>query len=483
VSILDFFPPQFTADPEQIDMLLQVEAAWDYNDVIVVDASVGSGKSLVAMTILHWQNCGSLIVPDNMLLTQILDDFPETARLRAKDQYFCIKADAEARHLCTTQAKVRKCGGGQCMKCPMARDVIKDRAASISAYTYYAYYANRRYRNILIADEAHKLISFLRELHTKSIWRHKTHWPDVDPMSVEMQQWVAGRVEGNSGIDALAAIYKSKTSTEIVYRTTDTFNGDEQQVLRIVPTMGLGTAIWPPDRVSKIVLLSATISDIDLAQLGLWGKRVTKITGISSIPGKSRPVIFENVARVTYENRDTTVPMLAQRIQELADSKGNEGRGLVHLPYSMVPYMKKVLKGPRYMWHDQETRKDVFNEFLKTEGAILMGSGFAEGISLNYDKARWQIITKAAFPSKADPFVVAMEKAWPAWYMNQMITTLMQSYGRVCRRPDDYGRTYILDTMAYDTWTEHKSQFPDWFNEGDIWVRDESTTDGYTKVS
>jgi hypothetical protein len=457
-------------DPEQRHLLLEVESTWNDADVIIIDAPVGAGKSLVAMTLLHWQGVGSYIVPDNVLLQQILTDFPETPRRLNKELYRCTSGEIS----CQEQGKVMRC-----QRCPMAMDEIRDKSSRIGAYTYYGYYANKRYRDILIVDEAHKVTGFLMELHTKRLWKSKLRWPDVDPRGPEMLEWARTRAGDHPAVAALLRALEGKDDS-IVQRVKDTLNGYPDEAIDVKPTVNLGQSLWPSDKVSKIVMMSATVANVDLAQFGLMGKRVKWVNGISNIPAVRRPIVFDNVTPVTWDNRKESVPLLAARITELAAA--HKESGIVHLPYSMIPEIRPYLQGDRYIWHDKETRLEALNKLLDRPGSILMAAGMTEGISLNYDKARWQVITKMMYPSKADQFVQEMAKKWPQWYAWQAVKTFLQSYGRICRRPDDYGITYALDSLTYDAWVRYRNQlYPDWFNNGAIHVRDPGTNE-YTAL-
>lgn len=475
-DIMSFFPKQFTPDIEQAELLRKIEAAWESADILVIDAPVGSGKSLIAMTIVAWQNCGSLTVPDNVLLNQMLTDFPNTPKLLAKERYMCTRADAAAEHSCVTQSKTQRC-----MECPMSRDMVRDKMSPIGAYVYYAYHANKRYRDVLIVDEAHKLIPMLREMHTKHIWRAQFKYPDVDPLSPEMKAWVDSRTVGHPGISALKYAQAHPTDTSVIYRTTEDYRGKPSDVIKIVPTLGLGSDYWPEGRVSKIVLMSATLSDIDMHQLATYNKRVVRVEGSSNIPSAQRPLIFENVCDVTMTNQSESYPLLARKIEELMER--HQESGVVHLPYGMVEPLRKLLApNPRLMWHTKESRLDAVDEFIKTPGAVLMASGLYEGVSLNYDKARWQVITKFMFPNKGDKFVDEMCNKWPTWYNWEAIKTFLQAYGRVCRRPDDYGITYSLDSLAFNTWMRYSALYPRWIlNSEAVYVMDFSDVSGYRR--
>jgi Rad3-related DNA helicase len=84
----------------------------------------------------------------------------------------------------------------------------------------------------------------------------------------------------------------------------------------------------------------------------------------------------------------------------------------------------------------------------------------SEGIDLAYDTARWQVITQVPFLSLADSAIAAKAKRQPEWYAWEAVKTMIQMIGRVCRAPDDYGRTDIIDAQFPAFYRRTESLWP-----------------------
>ena len=88
-----------------------------------------------------------------------------------------------------------------------------------------------------------------------------------------------------------------------------------------------------------------------------------------------------------------------------------------------------------------------------------------EGISLDDDSARWQVVAKAAYPFMGDKRVkYRMDELndW-TWYAGKAAINLQQAVGRGMRSKDDWCDTYILDTSAVTLIDRNDYLFEDWF--------------------
>lgn len=90
-----------------------------------------------------------------------------------------------------------------------------------------------------------------------------------------------------------------------------------------------------------------------------------------------------------------------------------------------------------------------------------------EGISLDEDKARWQIIAKASYPFIGDERVSYRlnELGDWQWYNNSAIIDLQQAVGRGMRSKDDYCVNYLLDSSFKTLLNKNKQLFEDYFLE------------------
>jgi Rad3-related DNA helicase len=103
---------------------------------------------------------------------------------------------------------------------------------------------------------------------------------------------------------------------------------------------------------------------------------------------------------------------------------------------------------PRLMWHTKHNKQAVLADFRAapaSEGSVLVCSGLYEGVDLPFDDDSWQVIGKVPYPSLGDEEVLRKMTADADWYDWQAIKRLLQAYGRLPRRTDGHGTTYIFD--------------------------------------
>ena len=74
-----------------------------------------------------------------------------------------------------------------------------------------------------------------------------------------------------------------------------------------------------------------------------------------------------------------------------------------------------------------------------------MGPSLIEGLSLNDDLCRFQIIMKIPYPSLADKFISAKQKFNPQWYSETASIAMLQGVGRGVRNEKDWCVTFVLD--------------------------------------
>ncbi len=99
-----------------------------------------------------------------------------------------------------------------------------------------------------------------------------------------------------------------------------------------------------------------------------------------------------------------------------------------------------------------------------------MGCGMREGIDLHGVRARWQVVTKIPFPNLGNATVRRRADLDAEWYDVEAVRQLIQMCGRVCRGPDDYGVTYIIDPRFKSLYERREYLFPTWFSESVQWT-------------
>jgi Rad3-related DNA helicase len=183
-----------------------------------------------------------------------------------------------------------------------------------------------------------------------------------------------------------------------------------------------------------------------------------------------RPIIYAPVGNLSYRTQDAAIPKIAHWIKETETRHAQES-GVIHLTYGLATKLRNYMRSngldaPNYLWHDKNTRGEVYERFLSSPpGTVLFACGLYEGIDLKNDLARWQALCKIPWPSLADAAISHKAATDEEWYANQTLKTVMQFAGRVCRTPTDYGTSYILDTSWERLRKSASHLMPRWFTD------------------
>lgn len=454
-DILDYFPPGLTPRHAQAALLRQLADEWDNHDVFVLLCPPASGKTEIAYTIAHWQaaqrNTANFLPPENVLVMQTAARYPELTTLLRHDLYTCDCHETEDdREQCATR-KYRR-----------AKD--RARAARVRLMNTHVYRAHRLYGPVAIFDEAHRLPDMLSDEWPVRFSSHDYDVPAGLRTVADVIAWGQEHLHANPGDDKLReqllAVGRIRHTSTVEYREAR-FRGQMARLLEVRPSP-VKTAerrLWPA-QVEKIVLMSATISHKDVQDLGLDSRRVMYLQCDSPIPAAQRPVVFRRVGSMGQKYLDHTMPLLAKELRALLERE--PGKGLIHVTYGLVPRLQALLSHPRLMWHTKHTKQDALNTFREApadSGAVLVCSGLYEGVDLPFDDDSWQVITKVPYPSLGDEEIQRRLAADPDWYDWQAIKCLLQAYGRLPRRPDGRGTTYITD-LNYERLLKTDSKRP-----------------------
>jgi Rad3-related DNA helicase len=474
MSILDHIPSGYEPRPWQVEALQEVERYWDGSDVIVIPGKVGFGKSLVAATISSWRAAAGestgIITPRVALQEQYSSSFDKIPILKGKHRYQCkeseFKSCGERQEItgnyCTTEN--RKCA---CVYRAARRQVESSKEA---IFNLSSYYYSKVPRQVTIFDEAHLIYDFITDQFTLKMWKHKDKYPDDLKTAGDLAIWLEGQigklsatlrkkgyVENNPEMARSLSKRLTKYSRVrrglseapanfFIERTSDTFRGSTKDVLLVRPAsiIGLPEIMWPEKVTQKVVLMSGTISTVDLRRLGLRGKRVRWIKCANPISPERRPVDASWGVNMSYKYQNENVGKLCEKILQTAQK--HPENGIIHTTYSLAEKMKKYLVGDRFIWHTQDDKEDKLEEFQNSEGKILVASGMSEGIDLAGDKYTWQVITKIMYPNMGDQLIAKWYKEDYEWILWMTTRTILQQTGRIVRSPEDYGITYIFDS-------------------------------------
>ena len=365
------------------------DAFADGNDVVLVRAPTGSGKSLLARAIMGAADTAGDVAPseatgayyttpqvsqiDDVEADDLLDDL---AVIRGKSNYDCILPGEHETPV--NRAPCARQQGFDCSvkhRCPYFSDRAIASGNRYAALTL-AYFMRTagsevfRKRDVVVIDEAHGLAEWAEMYATIELSPERVPvWDEVGVPDVEAD---AGPEE-----DALDRTARFAASLrDVAKRAKDELTGrpelDREEVARrdrlgeliselgwfiedyrdpespttwvVDQSGGAGSAIaikpldparylrhtvW--DRGNRFALLSATIlsKDAFCRGVGLDPANVALVDVDHTFPLDHRPLYDVTQGSMTYEHRDETVPKIARLIVRLMAEHPNE-KGLIH---------------------------------------------------------------------------------------------------------------------------------------------------------
>ncbi|MFB6070677.1 MAG: helicase C-terminal domain-containing protein [Halanaeroarchaeum sp.] len=492
------------------------------NDVVLVRAPTGSGKSLIARAIM-----GAARRPDEAEPTDAVGAFyttPQVSQLddvadddllsdlkivRGKRNYDCILPGEEDTPV--DRAPCARTRGYDCAvkhRCPYfsARAVASARQYAAMTLAYFMHTAGSDVfgrRDVVVIDEAHGLGEWAEmyaaiELapNTLPVW-DDLRIPEVDgdvERTADFAEQVVGVCESAKDdllradeLEPAEAARRDRLQERIAelnwfledYRDPDgattwvVDQGDDGAITikPMNPERYLAHTIW--DRGNRFALLSATILDkrAFCRSVGLDPARVALVDVPHTFPVENRPLYDVARGRMTYEEREETVPRVAETLVSLMARHPAE-KGLVHahsyaIQDALADHLADRGVDDRVRVHDRDTRDESLAAWMDSDDPeVFLSVKMEEALDLEGDLARWQVLTKAPFPNTNDSRVARRlaDDRWP-WYYRNALRTVIQAAGRVVRSPDDVGATYLADRSLLDLFERARTDMPDWFRE------------------
>ena len=525
--IVDAFPaPSYRGAQEQA--LHDIRDAFAAgNDVVLVRAPTGSGKSLLARAI-----CGAAATVeesrprdatdayyttpqvsqlDDVASDPLLEDFQV---IRGKRNYTCILDGEEDTPV--NQAPCARQRGFDCSvrhRCPYysARAIASNRKIAAMTLAYFMQTAGSdvfRKRDVVVVDEAHGLAEWAEMYATIDLNpRTVPVWDDLRVPAVEEADDPLERTVGFA--DALVGtctrakddlLAKAELSADEAARrdrlqeliselkwfvedardpespTTWVVDqpdgaGSGLEIKPLDPARYLKHTVW--DRGNRFALLSATILNkaAFCRGVGLDPDRVALVDVPHTFPLENRPLYDVTQGKMTYDHRDETVPKIARLLVRLLTRHPDE-KGLVHChSYGIQERLHDALAGmgvaARVRAHTRDDRDAALEAWKATSAPeLFLSVKMEEALDLKSDLCRWQVLCKAPYLNTGDSRVARrLEEGQWAWYHRAALRTVIQACGRVVRAPDDYGATYLADSSLLDLFDRARGDLPPWFRE------------------
>lgn len=208
----------------------------------------------------------------------------------------------------------------------------------------------------------------------------------------------------------------------------------------------------------KNVFLSGTIiSPVRFAEwLGL--EKVGLSNKMGHFPKEIRPIELCYAGAMGRKTIDETMVKAIPIIKKILDIHKDQ-KGIIHTnSFKITNMIKDCIDNDRLVYHDGEVSQYdlIHNHINSNEPKVLVSPSVKEGLDLKDELGRFQIVAKIPYPNLGDAQILARknidelyyDKANPVdykWYTIETVKGLIQSFGRIVRHKNDFGKTYILD--------------------------------------
>ncbi|NHX35203.1 MULTISPECIES: helicase C-terminal domain-containing protein [Halolamina] len=498
------------------------------NDVVLVRAPTGSGKSLLARSIMGAartvdeadpaQPTGAYYTTpqvsqlDDVEADDLLEDFRV---IRGKNNYDCILPGEHDTPV--DQAPCVRKKGFDCTvrhRCPYFSDraIASNQPIAAMTLAYFMQTAGSdvfRMRDVVVVDEAHGLAEWAEMYATVELSpRRVPIWDDVDVPDVTAATGdeVEGAVRFAEQLLERCEVEKDRLLakpeltpeeaarrdrlqeliSELAYFAEDyrdpnsptTWVVDQPEgaggavsIKPLDPAKYLKHTVW--DRGSKFALLSATILNKEAfcRGVGLDPENVALVEVGHTFPVENRPLYDATQGKMTYEHRDETLPKIADLVVRLMAKHADE-KGLIHchsyaIQEQLADRLADLGVAGRVRVHDRENRDAQLEAWKASdEPELFLSVKMEEALNLEGDLCRWQVLCKAPYLNTKDSRVERRlaEGQW-AWYYRAALRTVIQACGRVVRSPEDYGATYLADDSLLELFDRASTDIPGWFQD------------------
>lgn len=526
----NFAAPGFRNNQDAVTKEMVEALRGDY-DVVVLSAPTGFGKSLALECAGQMTGPAYYTTPLNALVDQLSDDEflgDRLTTIKGRNNYQCVHPEDKGESV--DQAICQRDDAFECdvkdSECPyysrklLAQDenMVATNLAFIMAESMVPpndYKLGER--NTLIVDECQGIEDFGMNFVGTTISKNTVPsdvWTDIDIPDVDdeeypidkMVEWLTDEVldvvrDMMMFYDSRPSLTKSQAKdkdqldnfyrklqlliediqeNEWVYQIDFNVKKNKENEKKVVfKPIYIGRFLdnlaW--DRAENIILSSATVPGGDwLKEIGLGDRKVKMISVGHEFPVENRPIIMdEDVGKMTYgERHDTALPMM-KKIKEISEHYEGQ-KGMVHCrAYSIAQLLKRTATNngmgewfrDNVQIQDSYTRDQDLKDWMGNDKQLFFSVAMDEGIDLEGDLCRFQILAKVLYPSMADKrtdYRVDELGDWD-WYNRKAAVQIQQAYGRAVRSKEDWAHFYVLDSSAKGLIQRDAEIFQKWFLE------------------
>lgn len=513
--------------PKQRETLEQAkEYLWenDYENVII-DAPVGTGKSPINVALGRYADDAFYTTPQKALRKQLQDDNVlghHLKALRSRAEYVCDYSGQNCKECLVNTSYDKSCANYDGCTYWNNKMATMNKDIAVLTFAYLIYDTTMGDgdhtfddRELLIVDECHNLEGQVASLfmgfdvskatlpnevvgeYVEEIDDDVMHYGEVESTLKTIKDRAEDFRSNYSGVDEMSGLVdmcqeyidgmrELEDSVEhgnpwVVNITEEQYNGDIIQNLNVKPVdvnNFLRRKIWC--RGEKKVLSTATMPfrgnpERWCARIGLDYDDTAIIHVGMHFPVKNRPIYTSSmVGSMSNGGASDNWIHIMEKMNELA-ARHKGQKGLVHT--TSYKRAKKMFEWSRegewkhlrgnVLHHRGEDDGEIIDVWQETDKDILATPSMTDGVDLNDNKCRWQVLMKVPYPSLSDSRVKYMLEERPSsgwqWYYENTANTIVQSVGRAVRSRHDNASYYILDEDFEKV--RKQVQFPHWFIE------------------
>jgi len=503
--------PSFIASfrSEQVRAVLEVMAALEDSDCVVLDAPTGSGKTVIAETVrlLKRISGGLYVCHSKSLQDQFSGDFGYARVVKGRSNYptgrYPKKYPLISCDDCTWTDESKSCVMCDDKKgCPYERAkaaaLRADVAVLNSAYALTEWNGPGRFsgRGLVVVDECDTFESVVQGhisvyVSARRMARYGWEPPKKVTVAACWEEWLDAQIPRGEALQETVGDEKELKRLDRLLRQMRvvrdgirnglpyafTGRGGAVEFKPVVVSDYCKEAVWKHG--TKWLLMSATVisSSQMLRGLGYYDKHKT-VQMSSSFAPSSRPVTIKPTVNMSRSGGDDRCERMAAAVH--GEVEGEQGRVLVHtVSYDLARvvsgYLQRSTRRPVSTYFVAGDRATALSEFKRSSGGILVACSADRGVDLPDELCRLIIIAKVPYPYLGDRMVsMRLHMAdGQSWYTVETVRSVVQMAGRGVRHRDDYCRTVILDSQFGDgLWSRGGVMFPRWFREAIVWQHD-----------
>jgi Rad3-related DNA helicase len=501
----------------QEETIERIVRAFEWNDLVVLDAPTGVGKTLIAEVVRQrLQTRGLYLCSDLTLMDQFIHDFPYAMALKGRSNYTPLDPSPDAWGHKPTCADCDKyedmCSFcDPTWACPYEQAKMGASRAELACTNiqYFLTECNLVRQSkfsghpFVILDECDMLESHLMNFVEVSVTTRMQKylgitWPRKKTVEGSWPEWFetnVPRVEKRFQAMPARSLPERRFRTAVgrllqrmkaVQATIEdggwVYTGYDQGRIEFRPVTveGIGHPnLWAHGK--KFLAMSATVlsPEVFVESLG-WEGSWEYVSVPSPYPKERRPVRVAPVATMTHKTKEEAWPKMAEGVAKVLELHPDE-RVLVHThSYALANYLFNEVPLPDrrgFVYLDAGEREEAIRGFEATDAAVLYASSLDRGYDGKDDLVRVIAVCKLPFPNLGDRQVQKRLYGTPGgqmWYATQTARSLVQMAGRGMRHREDGCVTYLLDGQFMKFWRDwrrgqkHKL-LPDWYTEALEW--------------